>query len=128
MSLNAEARSEWNTELLQNRFTHKYKSITKSFKDRNEKEENPREAWEDPDFDEYQDMKGREEDDEHKTKTIKNQTRLQSSPMIDPAVPDRHGQVATTSSKQYATYPERERLSGRASDGEWSVLGWWDCL
>ena len=94
-----------------------------SFKDDNKKEENPREDWEDPDFGEYQDMKGREEDDEHKTKTIKNQTRLQSSPMIDPAVPDRHGQVAITSPKQYPTYPERERLSGCASDGEWSVLG-----
>ena len=71
----------------------------------------------------YQDMKGREEDDEHKTKTIKNQTRLQSSPMIGPAVPDRHGQVAVTRPKQYATYHEMERLLGRASDGEWSVLG-----
>ena len=56
-----------------------------SFKDDNKKEENPREALEDPDFDEYQDMKGREEDDEHKTKTIKNQTRLQSGPMIGTA-------------------------------------------
>ena len=68
-------------------------------------------------------MKGREEDDEHKTKTIKNQMHLQSSPMIGPAVPDRHGQVAVTRPKQYATYQERGRLSGRASDGEWSVLG-----
>ena len=99
-----------------------------SFKDDNKKEENPREALEDPDFDEYQDMKGREEDDEHKTKTIKNQTRLQSSPMIGPAVPDRHGQVAVTRPKQYATHHEMDRLSGRASDGEWSVLGWWGCL
>ena len=72
----------------------------------------------------YQDMKGREEDDEHKTKTIKsNQTRLQSSPMIGPAVSDRHGQVAVTRPKQYATYHEMERLSGRVSDGEGSVLG-----
>ena len=123
MSQNTEARSEGSTEPLQNRFTSKYKNLMNSFKDDNKKEENPREAWEDPDFDEYQDMKGREEDDEHKTKTIENQTRLHSSPMIDPVVPDRHGQVAITRPKQYATYQERERLSGRASYGEWSVLG-----
>ena len=119
MSPNIEARSEDSTEPLQSRFISKYKDLMNSFKDDNKEEENPKEAWEDPDFDEYQDMKGREEDDEHKTKTIKNRTRFQSSPRIDPAVPDRHGQVATTSSTQYATYPESERLSGSTSDGEW---------
>ena len=76
----------------------------------------------------YQDMKGREEDDEHKTETIKNQTRLQSSPMIGPAVSDRHGQVAVTRPKQYATYHEMERLSERSSEGECGVLGWWGYL
>ena len=44
-------------------------------------------------------MKGREEDDEHKTKTIKNQTCIQSSPLIGPAAPDRHGQVQGVSEK-----------------------------
>ena len=123
MSLDAEARSEGSTEPLQNRFTSKCKNVMNSFKDDNKKEENPREALEDTDFDEYQDMEGRKEDDEHKTKTIKNQTRIQSSPMIGPTAPDRHGQVAVTRPKQYATYHERERLSGCASDGEWTVLG-----
>ena len=93
-----------------------------TFKDDNEKEENHREALEDPNFDEYQDMKGREEDDERKSKTIKNQTHLQSSHMIDPAVPDRHGQVAVTRPTQYATYHERERLSKCTGDGEWTVV------
>ena len=96
MSPSTEARSEGSTIPLQNRFTFKYKNLMNTFKDDNEKEENHREALEDPNFDEYQDMKGREEDDERKSKTIKNQTHLQSSHMIDPAVPDRHGQAAVT--------------------------------
>ena len=49
-------------------------------------------------------MKGREEDDDRKSKTIKNGTPLQSSHMVDPAVPDRHGQVAVTRLSQYATH------------------------
>ena len=56
MSSNAEARSEGSTEPLQNRFTSKYKNVMNSFKDDNKKEENPREALEDPDFDEYRDI------------------------------------------------------------------------
>ena len=71
----------------------------------------------------YQDIEGRKGDDENKTKIIKNQTRMQSSPLIDPAAPDRHGKVAVTRSKQKATYYEMERLSGRASEGECGVLG-----
>ena len=70
----------------------------------------------------YQDMKGREEDDERKSKTIKNQTHLQSSHMIDPAAPDRHGQVAVKRPTQYATYQEKERLSKCSGDGEWTVV------
>ena len=93
-----------------------------TFKDDNKKAENHGEALEDPNFDEYHNMKGREEDNNCKSKTIENRTHLQSSHMVDPAVPDRHGQVAVTRPKQYATYHERERLLGRASDREWSVL------
>ena len=137
MSSNTEARSEGSTEPLQNRFTFKYKNTTKSFKNDNKKEEGSSEALEDPDFDEYQDIEGRKEDDESKTKIIKNQTRMQSSSLIGPgesqgsmllericpAAPDRHGKEAVTRSKQNATYHEMERLSGRASEGECGVLG-----
>ena len=135
MSLNAEARSEGNTEPLQNRFTSKYKNTTKSFKDGNEKEESPREALEDPDFDEYQDEEGRNKDDKSKTKVSKNQTRTQSSSLIGPselpgsmllericpAAPDRSGKEAVTRSKQKATYHETRRLSRNDSEGEWGV-------
>ena len=71
----------------------------------------------------YQDEEGRKEDDESKTKIIKNQTRIQSSPLIGPAAPDRHGKEAVTRSKQNATYHEMERLSGHVSEGEGGVLG-----
>ena len=65
----------------------------------------------------YHNMKAREEDDERKSKTIKNQTHLQSSYMIDPAVPDRHGQAAVTRPTQYATHHERERWNdGMSTD------------
>ena len=89
-----------------------------TFKDDNEKGENHGEALEDPNFDEYHNMKGREEDDECKSKTIENRTHLQSSHMDDPAVPDRHGQAAVTRLTQYATHQEWERLSKCTSDGE----------
>ena len=70
----------------------------------------------------YHNMKGREEDDECKSKTIKNQTHSQSSHMVDPAVPDRHGQTAVTRPTQYATHHERGRLSECTGDGEWIVM------
>ena len=86
---------------------------------------------EDPDFDECQDIEGRNKDDESKTKIIKNQTRTQSSSLIGtdesqdstpleriyPAMPDRHGKEAVTRSKQNTAYHEMGRLSGYDSEG-----------
>ena len=71
-----------------------------TFKDDNEKAENHEEALEDPNFDEYHSMKGKEEDEKCKSKTIQNRTHSQPSHMVDPAVSDRHGQVAVTRSTQ----------------------------
>ena len=82
-----------------------------------------------------QDIEGRNEDDESKTKIIKNQTRTQSSSLIGPdelqdsmpleriypAMPDRHGKEAVTRPKQNTTYHEMGRLSRVASEGEWGV-------
>ena len=122
MSLSAEATSEGGSIPLQNRFTFKYQNLMNTFKDDNKKAENHEEALEDPNFDEYHNMKGREEDDDRKSKTIENRTPLQSSHMVDPAVPDRHGQVAVTRLSQYATHQEWERLSNCTSDGEGFIV------
>ena len=122
MSPSAEPTSEGGTIPLQNRFTFKYKNLMNTFKDDNKKAENHGEALEDPNFDEYHSMKGREEDDDCKSKTIENRTHLQSSHMVDPAVPDRHGQVAVTRLTQYATHQEWERLSNCTGDGEGFVV------
>ena len=50
-----------------------------TFKDDNEKAENHGEALEDPNFDEYHSMKGKEEDNDCKSKTIQNRTHSQPS-------------------------------------------------
>ena len=41
-------------------------------------------------------MTGREEDDEHKSKTSQNRTHSRPSHMVNPTVSDRQGQVAAT--------------------------------
>ena len=58
-------------QLLQNEFTSEYRSIYETFKEDYEEEESARE---DPTIDEYQDMKGKNEDDDDKTNFIKEST------------------------------------------------------
>ena len=58
-------------QLLQNEFTSEYRSIYENFKEDYEEEESARE---DPTIDEYQDMEGKNEDDDDKTNFIKEST------------------------------------------------------
>ena len=58
-------------QLLQNKFTQEYRSISETFKEDYEEEESARE---DPTIDEYQDMEGKNEDDDDKTNFIKEST------------------------------------------------------
>ena len=50
-------------------------------------------------------MKGREEDDEHKSKTSQNRTHSRPSHMVNPTVSDRHGQVAAAHSTESQSVP-----------------------
>ena len=50
-------------------------------------------------------MKGRKEDDEHKSKTIQNRTHSRPSHMVNPTVSDRHGQVAGAHSTKSQSVP-----------------------
>ena len=50
-------------------------------------------------------MKGKEEDDECKSKTIQNRTHSQPSHMVNPTVSDRHGQVAAAHSTESQSVP-----------------------
>ena len=79
---------------LQNRFLFEYKDLMTTFKDDNEKAENHREALEDPNLYEYHSIKGRKEDDDHKTKTPQTSMRSQTHHMANPTMPDRQCQVA----------------------------------
>ena len=60
------------TQLLQNKFTSEYRNISETFKEDYEEKESARE---DPTFDEYQDMKGKNEDDDDKTNSTKESTQ-----------------------------------------------------
>ena len=78
------------------RFLFKYKDFMTTFKDDNERAENHEEALKDPNLDEYHSMKGREEDDAHKSKTLQNRTHSRTNHVVNPTVSDRQGQVAAT--------------------------------
>ena len=73
-----------------------YKDFMTTFKDDNERPENDEEALKDPNLDEYHSMKGREEDDAHKSKTLQNRTHSRTNHVVNPTVSDRQGQVAAT--------------------------------
>ena len=56
-------------------------------------------------YTQYHSMKGKEEDDECKSKTIQNRTHSQPSHMVNPTVFDRHGQVAAAHSTESQSVP-----------------------
>ena len=60
-------RSSEDIRLLQNKFTSAHRSISETSKEDYEEKESARE---DPTIDEYQDMKGKKEDDNGKSKSI----------------------------------------------------------
>ena len=76
-----------------------------TLKDDNERAENHEEALKDPNLEEYHSMTGREEDDEHKSKTSQNRTHSRPSHMVNPTVSDRHGQVAAAHSTESQSVP-----------------------
>ena len=60
------------TQSLQNKSTSEYRNISEAFKEDYEEKESARE---DPTFDEYHDMKGKNEDDDDKTNSTKESTQ-----------------------------------------------------
>ena len=85
------------------RFLFKYKDFMTTFKDDNERTENHEEALEDPNLYEYHSIKGRKEDDDHKTKTPQTPMRSQTHHVANPTMPDRQCQVANIQTGKSST-------------------------
>ena len=68
-----KVKSSEDTQLLQNKFTSEYRNISETFKEDYEEKESARE---DPTIDEYQDMKGKKEDDNGKPKSTNESMRV----------------------------------------------------
>ena len=64
---------------------------------------NHEEALEDPNLDEYHNIKGRQEDDTHKSKTSQHRTHLRTNHVVNPPLSDRQGQVAATQNGMSST-------------------------
>ena len=86
-----------------NRFLFEYKDLMTIFKDDDERARNNGEALEDPNLDEYHNMKGREEDDTHKSKTSQHRTHSRTNHVVNPTLSDRQGQVAATQNGMSST-------------------------
>ena len=86
-----------------NRFLFKYKDLTTTFKDDDERARNHEEALEDPNLDEYHNMKGREENDTHKSKTSQHRTHSRTNHAVNPTLSDRQGQVDATQYEMSST-------------------------
>ena len=66
-----KVKSPEDTQLHQNKLRSRYQNTIETFNDDHENGESAREAVKDPDFDEYQDIEGKNKDDSSKTKFIK---------------------------------------------------------
>ena len=66
-----KVKSSEDVQLLQNKLRSRYQNTIEIFNDDHENGESAREAVKDPDFDEYQDIEGKNKDDSSKTKSIK---------------------------------------------------------
>ena len=93
-SPNAQARSEENIKPPRSRSRHEKQFITRTSEKRNEREENSRETAEDPDFDEYYDVEGKDKDEneDEESRAVLNKKASTyactqaSSPMGKPAL------------------------------------------
>ena len=78
-----QARSEENIKPPQNKSTHERRYTTRTSEEKNKREENSREAAEDPDFDEYYDIeekgKDRDEDEENFVKNASTHACMQTN-------------------------------------------------
>ena len=72
-----------------NRFLFEYKDLMTIFKDDDKRTGNHEEALEDPNFDEYHNMKRREDDDMNKSKISQHRTHSETNHVVNPTLPDR---------------------------------------
>ena len=77
------------TILPKSRFLFDFKDLMTIFKDDDKRIRNHGEALEDPNFDEYHNMKRREDDDMNKSKISQHRTHSETNHVVNPTLPDR---------------------------------------